>query len=377
MLNIGDWRTIYLCEMGLTLCSFAAVFALKLPPGMRIKVFEKLDFVTFALWMPGVALLCAVLLQGRLQWWTEQPWMAFALIAGMFLLMVGWFIEHHRTNPLIQTRWLGSGEALRFAAGALIMRFLLSEQTFAATNLLRTLGMGPDQMAHLYGIILLGLVCGFVFSAATFGPKMVIVQLALSLVLILFGSLIDRNATSLVRPHDLYPSQFMLAFANGMFMGPLLLIGVMKALSKGAHYIVTFAVMFSMSQAVGGALGGAVYGTFQQSRQHEYSAQMIMHVEPTDPIVSQRIQIQSQMYQGVITDPVLRNAQGAATLSKAVTQEAQVRAYNDVFTLNAIIGTLFLLITAYHIIGVMRKKKAEDKGKAGSSQGDAGGAAAI
>ena len=58
--------------------------------------------------------------------------------------------------------------------------------------------------------------------------------------------------------------------------------------------------------------------------------------------MAQRLQIQGQVYGQVITDPVLRNAQGIALLSQAATREANVRAYNDVVVLNTFIALAFL-----------------------------------
>ena len=61
LLVFGQWHNLYLFEAGLALCSLAAVVVLKLPPGMHIKVFEKKDFLSFALMAPGAAMLVAVL----------------------------------------------------------------------------------------------------------------------------------------------------------------------------------------------------------------------------------------------------------------------------------------------------------------------------
>ena len=73
LLEIDGWRAVYLLEMGLALMCWAATILLRLPLSQRFRVFDKLDFVTFALFAPGVALLCAVLGLGRIVWWTEAP----------------------------------------------------------------------------------------------------------------------------------------------------------------------------------------------------------------------------------------------------------------------------------------------------------------
>lgn len=359
LLDLGDWKTLYLFEFGLAVCSLAACFMLKLPPGIRIAAFEWRDFVTFALLAPAFALVGAVLAQGRTQWWTEQPWMAIALIVALGLFIAGFSFEHYRSNPLLQTRWLGSAGALRFAIAALMLRMLLSEQTFAATGLFRTLGMAQDQLQLFYAVMLGGLVAGTAFSALTFGPKIIPVQILLAVVLIIVGSLMDNNATSLVRPHDMMLSQFFLAFASGVFMGPLVMVGIMSALAKGANHIVSFAILFGVTQALGGLAGPAVYGTFQQVREHEYSGQINANLDPSDPVVAQRLALQGQVYARQITDPVLRQAQGTAQLAQASTREANVRAFNDVFTLNAIVAGLFLLWSLAGLTITARAKKNE------------------
>ncbi|WP_182083959.1 MFS transporter [Aureimonas sp. ME7] len=357
LLDIADWRGLYLFELGMALLSMAAVVVLKLPPGMRIRVFEPLDILTFALAAPAFACLAAVLSQWRVEWWADQPWMAYALIAAILLLAAAFFVEHHRRFPMIQTRWLGASEVLRFTFGALMLRFLLSEQTYAATGLLRTLGMGPDQLRPLYVVILAGTAMGALTSAVLFSPKRILWLLAASVVLIVAASWMDQSATSQTRPHDLFASQFVISLAAGMFVGPLLLTGMTRALARGADYVITFVILFSLTQSLGGLLGPAVYGTFQQYREHEYSAAITAGVDPTDPVVAQRLQRQNQIYAATITDPVLRAAQGRAQLAQTATREANVRAYNDVVTLNTAIAVAFLGWSIFRILAVRRQER--------------------
>lgn len=354
LLDLGDWHTLYLFELGIALIALATATLLKLPSGVRIHVLQWQDFVTFLLMATAFGLIAAVLGQGVLQWWTEQPWMAFALIAA-FILFVGAFrLEHYRAFPLLQTRWLGTREMLYFAFGAFMIRMLLAEQTYAATGLLRVLGMGPDQLRFFYAVVLVGAVCGVAISTVLFSPKTVIPQLLASMVLILVASLIDRNATNLVRPQDMVMSQFLMALASGLFLGPLLFTGAMRALAKGVDHLITFIVLYSVTQGLGGLAGPALYGTFQTMRQHEYSAQMTMHVNPADPVVAGRLALQGQIYRSQVTDPVLRQAMGVSQLAQSATREARVRAYNDVFTLNAILAFLFFLWSLYRNLMALR-----------------------
>ncbi|MCH8686757.1 MFS transporter [Pedomonas mirosovicensis] len=371
LLDLGEWNALYVFESGLAFLSLAAVVVLKLPRGMRIQVFEPLDFLTFLLAAPALALIGAVLAQGRVEWWSDQPWMAWAIIAAIVLLSAAFLIEHHRRNPLIQTRWLGTLPMARFTLGALTIRFLLAEQTFGAVGMLRTLGMGPDQLQSLYAVILAGILVGLVTSATTFSREAIVPQILVSVALICIASFIDATATSLDRPQQFFFSQFLMAIAGGLFFGPMLLAGFNRALQQGPNYIVTFVVLFSITQNLGGLAGPALLNTFQQFREHEYSSEITADINPTNPVVAGRLQLQGQIYGRVMTDPVRRQAQGTAQLGQIATREANVLAYNDVFLLTGAMAMAYLAWSLIFVVGRARRARAEAQASAGPGQGPA------
>ena len=342
LLVYGQWHNLYLFEAGLALCSLAAVVVLKLPPGMHIKVFEKMDFLSFALMAPGAAMLVAVLAQGYSHWWFDEAWLAWLLIGAVVLILAALFVEHHRANPLLQTRWLVTPNILRFIVGAFLIRFLTSEQTFGAVGLLRTLGMGPDQMQPLFVVILAGTIAGMLASALTFSPKTLIPQLIAAIVLFGVAALIDYGRTSLDRPQDFFLSQFLVALGSGMFMGPLVLLGITQALKFGPNYVVTFTVVLSMTQSLGAMTGSALLSTYQLHREQVYSSELTADINPADPQVAQRLLQQQGVYRALVTDPVQRAAQGTALLGQVARREANVRAFNDVFALSGILAMVFL-----------------------------------
>lgn len=355
LLDQVDWRVLYAFEAGLALCSFAAVVSLKLPVGIRIHVLEKADFLTFALVAPGVALLGAVLAQGLNGWWMDTAWLAWALIGAIVLLTLAAMHEYHRARPLLQIRWLLNAGTLAFVFGALMMRFLVSEQSYGAVGLLRTLGMGPDQLQPLFGVMLLGMLSGTAVSAITFGPRAVPLQLLASVVLIAAAGFMDHQSTSLSRPQDFYASQFLLSFAAAMFLGPLMLSGVMQALQHGADHMISFIVLFSVTQALGGLAGPALLGTLQAQRTTAHVQAISAHVDPTQAAASQRLAQQQRLYGAVVADPVQRAAQGTAQLGQTVRREAAVRAFNDVF---ALIGALALAYLGWMLLRAWRTLRA-------------------
>ncbi|MCS4234048.1 MFS family permease [Stenotrophomonas sp. BIGb0135] len=342
LVDTGQWHNLYLFEAGLALCAFAAVVLLKLPPGVQIKAFEPLDFLTFALLAPAVALLVIVLAQGYVRWWLDTPWLGWALVASITLATTAFVIEHYRRNPLLQTRWLASLPVLHFIVGAFLIRFLTTEQSYGVVGLMRQLGMGPDQMRPLFGVVLAGVVTGIAAASLTFGPKRIIAQLLMAILLLGSAALLDQHRTSLDRPHDFYASQFLASVGAGMFMGPLIMLGITQALKQGVDHMITFLVTLSITQTLGGLAGSAVLGTYQLHREQVYSSALVSQLDPADGVVAQRLKQQQQLYAGLLTDPVQRSAQGTAQLALTTRREANVRAFNDVFSLSGTVALAFL-----------------------------------
>ncbi|KAG1389493.1 hypothetical protein G6F58_013269 [Rhizopus delemar] len=67
----------------------------------------------------------------------------------------------------------------------------------------------------------------------------------------------DQHRTSLDRPHDFYVSQFLASVGAGMFMGPLIMLGISAALKQGVDHMITFLVTLSITQTLGGLAGSA------------------------------------------------------------------------------------------------------------------------
>ena len=340
LVELSEWQGFHAFELGLSLLSLAAVFALRLPPSEKMKVFDPLDFVTFALFAPGIALLCAVLGLGRIVWWTEAAWIGWALIGSIVLLTTALLVEFNRKTPLINLSWLSGPVIVRLALVIIGVRIVLSEQTTGAVGLMTQLGVGPDQMHGLFGLILLATAAGSLISAFTMNPAKLDKPIAIALGLIAVGAFIDSHATVLTRPAQLYLSQALLAFAAAFFIGPAMMQGIVQVLQKGAQNLVSFIVVFGIGQNVGGLLGTAIVGTLETVREKYHSSQLSEAITLGDPLVVQRLQQLSGAYGRVISDPALRTAEGQILLQQQITQQAHVLAYNDVFLLMSIFAAL-------------------------------------
>ncbi|MFJ3487240.1 MFS transporter [Pseudomonas sp. NPDC090202] len=342
LLQIAEWRGLYLFELGMCLLSLGCVLLLKLPPGDRFKAFEKLDFLTFAILASGFAALCAVLSLGRIEWWLEEPWIGVALAAAIALIVIGIGIEHNRTRPLLITRWLGSGRMLRFALGVTLTRLVLSEQATGAVGFLQGMNQGTEQLHTLYLFMLLGSVAGLAVSALTIDPQHLFKPLIISLGMVAAGAIMDSFSTSLTRGPQMYFSQFLLAFGGTFFLGPTLVLGMSGVLSNPRN-MVSFSVMFGICQNVGSLIGSALLGTFQVWREKFHSAHIVEHVTLFDAQVQSRLTGTSASYISAIADPSARTNQGIRSLAAAATREANTLAYNDVFMLIALIAILTMI----------------------------------
>lgn len=343
LLISGDWHMLYRFELGLALVTLAAIMTLPLPPSDRIKAFEGKDFVTFAMLAPGLWLLIAVLSEGRIEWWTERAWIGWSLAASVALIAAGIVHEHRRANPLINTRWIGTREMLRLFAVAATVRILLSEQTFGSVGLLSVVGMNNDQMVTLNAVVILASIAGLVFALVTFNPAHVGRPITLAVVLIGIASFMDADSTNLTRPANFYVSQGLIGFATMLFMAEAVAIGFARTLLAGSRNLVSFVVLFGMSQSVGGLAGSALLGTFQTWREKYHSHELVQNIVMTDPQVAARLRAGAGAVAGVVGDPVLRSAEGAAILSQQVAREANILAYNDVFLLAGALSVLAAL----------------------------------
>jgi MFS family permease len=343
LLDWGDWHMLYWFELALALASLAAVMALALPPSERSKAFERLDFLTFGLLAPGLWLLIAVLSQGQILWWTERAWLGWALAGSVALIAAALLVEHRRVNPLIDTRWLGTREMLRLILVATSIRILLSEQTYGSAGLMTLLGMLNDQMIVLNLIVVLASLVGLATAIVFFKPHRLAWPLTLATVLIAAAAFMDAGASNLTRPANLYLSQALIGFASTLFLAQAMVIGIARTLLNGGRNLISFVVLFGLSQSVGGLLGTSLLGTFQVIRAKFHYHELVQNLVMTDPAVAARVRAGGGALGGVVGDPVLRGAEGTLLLAQQVAREANILAFNDVFLLVGMLAVLACL----------------------------------
>lgn len=342
LLADGDIQNLFVFEFGLALACLGCVALLRLPPSETIPAFEKLDLLTFSLFAPGIGLLCAVFVQARTVWWSTA-WIGYSLAASIVLIGAAMMIEHHRANPMLNTRWIGSRDIVRFALVAATIRLLLSEQNFGAVGLLTVVGMGADQLVPFWSVVTLATLAGLALGVLTLDPQDLLRPIVISVALICVGALMDADASNLTRPANLYVSQALIAFAAMYFLGPSMMTGLFSALARGPSHMVSYSAVFGIAQTLGGLGGAALLGTYQVVRERAHSQDLVATLTPGDPQVATRVQTLAGAYGRVLGDPAQRQAQGLTLFSQQVSREAQILAFNDVFRLIAAVAFVALL----------------------------------
>jgi hypothetical protein len=342
LLEFAEWRGLYLFELGLTLVTLGAVLCLKLPPGDRFKAFRPMDFLTFSLFAPGVALLVAAVTFGRVLWWTDQAWIGVALAVSIVLILAAVCVEHNRQHPILNLRWLSNGIIARMFMFMMLVRVVLSVQSIGAVGFLRLVGLNNDQMQNLFAVVLVCTLLGIVVSVLILDPAHLMAPQVVALLIMALGAWIESTATNVTRPEQMYLGQGMLAFGGVMFLGPLLLALLGSVITNPGN-LITFSVLFGLTQNLGSLLGTSLLGTFQIWREKFHSSVLAEQLSALDPLVASRIQQYGAAYARMLADPAARARQGLASLSASQTREANILAYNDVFLLIALIAALSAL----------------------------------
>lgn len=341
MLALSSWQGLYVTELAVALTALLALSLLPLPPSVRSKSFEPLDLVSILLLLPAMILLCGVLAQGRALWWTDTPWLGWALAAAVILLAAAIMIERLRQRPLLRLDWITSTEILRFAAVAMLVRLALAEQTFGAVGLLAGSGLNNDQFHTLFALVAGAMALGAMTALLTLSLSRLPYQVMAAALIIGFGAWLDGDATSLTGPEQLYLSQSLIGFGTALFMGPALVYGVSKMIARGPAFLVSFVVLFSITQNIGGLAGSALLGSAQVIASRGHWQALSSHLLIGDPQVADRLKA------------------GAGLLSQTLAREAAVAAYNDVFSL---VTALSLLTAAYVgyliIVNTLRRRRA-------------------
>lgn len=330
MLFVDKWHGLHLIEPAVALSVLALLAAFPFPPSEHKPAFERLDFVTFGLAISGTLLLCGVLGLGRVYWWHDTPFLGWMLVAALPLIAAALLVELHRPRPLLHIDWLLSGTMVRFGAIALLIRLALTEQTYGSVGLLTSGGLINDQLHTLFGFVSLSMVLGVIVTCLVVTQKTIRLQIAFAAAIVGVGSWLDSGATDLTRPPQLYLSQSLIGFGTTLFIGPALAFGLRQVAAKGGDYLISFIVMFNLTQNLGGYVGSALIGSYEYIQTQAHAVAISEDLVASNPEVVQRIEAGAGAISGYVVDPLLRQTEGIALLSQSLQTQSTVLAFDDV-----------------------------------------------
>lgn len=332
----GDISHVFRFQFALSLLGFGMVYLLRLPPGLRKQTFEKLDIPSIALFIIGVAALCAFLIQGRIQWW-DTPWLGYALIVAILGLGGCFLIEANRKSPMLDLSWLSSRSILALALIGAAVRILVAEQGFGASGMFAALGYGNEQLTDYFCILTGATLAGMALSVVRLDPKDLTRPVLFAILVIGVAAFADTRTGVMTRPQDLYLTQAAIAFGAVFAMGPIMMEGMLRALAAGQSYVISFIAVFSLSQSVGGLAGISLLSAFHSVRLKTHLIDAGSTLTLANQPFAQALGNVARRVAPLQSDPALQQQAAAYSIAQEVGREAAVLAFNDVFLL---IGTL-------------------------------------
>jgi hypothetical protein len=177
------------------------------------------------------------------------------------MIITALILENGRTAPLLNLRWLGSGDIVRFAFAILMARVVLAEQN-VATKFLSALGGSDEHLRALSIVTFVSAVAGVIVSAITVNVEKLVMPMMLAVTAIAAATLADSSATSLEHLPWFYLSQAVISFAAMFFLGPALVLGITSALQKSGRELLSFIVLFGAINSIGALTGQALFGSY-------------------------------------------------------------------------------------------------------------------
>ena len=375
----GDLNGVFAFQAALALACTACLFALPLPPGITVrKSFTLVDALSFTLFASGIALLCAFLVQGRTVWWTTQ-WLGWLLAGGAGLTGLalyshppkasygvasprrtkayclrrralsetfgGWlYIESTRHKPMLDWHWMTVPQILIFAVMGAMARLLTSEQTVGAAGLMGTLGISGAQMTTFYLIVAGASLLGAAASLVLLDINDIRRPVMIALACFALGAWLEIGVGMQTRPAQLYFSQSIVAFATLLFMGPMMLEGIVRALAKSPDHIMSFSAVFGLSQTLGGLAGAAAFSAFLTYRTRDHLAAIAQNLTLSNPALAADIQRNAATLSATLSDPVLLQGKAVSQITAQAGKEAAVAAYSDLFALLATMAAVSTLV---------------------------------
>ncbi|PZO63508.1 MAG: MFS transporter [Paracoccus denitrificans] len=350
LIGDGGLMNMHLLSLGLAMICLTLVYRLPLRPVPHMKVIEAADFISFTLIFIGISGLTIAFVMGPIYYWVDAPWIGSIIAGAVGSLAIAVIIELNRARPIIDVRWLASPAMLHLAFTLFLFRLLLSEQSSGAPRMFQVLGLANAQMEGLFTVIVLATLMGGLACIAWIKITRVPMFHLIALILIAAGAWMDSYATVLTRPHEMFISQALIAFAGMLFLPSAMMNGLIAALSRGPQYILSFVVIFIATQSIGGIAGSGLFTTIINNRVAVHTHVLGEELQTTSAPTAQAVASRAAAMTASVGDPTMRQAQAVSMISQDVTQQATVLAYNDAYKLTSLAAMVAAIALLLHMV---------------------------
>ncbi|TPK68994.1 MFS transporter [Mesorhizobium sp. B2-4-15] len=300
----------------------------------------------------GFSLLYAALDQGNRLDWLNSGLICGLLLAG-FLLVIAFVIHELRHDqPLINLRFVVSGNIPLLAALLIAFRFVLLSTALIIPQYLATV-QGFKSLQT--GDVLLWIAAPQLVLAPLIGKLLKHVDarlpLAAGFVLIGVACFMATGLTQDWASDDFLPSQIVQAIGQSLGFISLIWFST-RHIYRGDAF--TFGAFLQTFRLFGGELGVAFIGTFLRVREQFHSNLIGLHVAAGSYLTDQRL----DQYRAAVTTrsvgPDETNARAAALLARVVQTQSNLLSYIDGFV---VIG--FSTVGCLALIALLRSPPAE------------------
>lgn len=170
-------------------------------------------------------------------------------------------------------------------------------------------------MSTFYLIVAGGMLAGVVGSLILLDINDIRRPVMVALACFALGAWLEIGVGMQTRPAQLYFSQFIVAFASLLFMGPMMLEGALRALAKSPDHIMSFSAVFGLSQTLGGLAGVAAFSAFLTYRTRDHLAAIAQNLTLSNPALAADIQRNAAALSATLSDPVLLQGRAVSQIT--------------------------------------------------------------
>jgi DHA2 family multidrug resistance protein len=322
------------------------------PPYIKNSRPGTIDGIGFGLLTVWLATLQIVLDKGQQEDWFASSWTAWFSVISVAALVALVVRELRTPEPIVDMRvfrdrnfWVGTMMTTVIMAGmysALTMLPLFLQTLLGYTSQNAGLATAPRGIGAMIAMPVVGFLMSYIDGRWLMAAGIACIAAAT----FMFGNLtLDVGMASIVGPNLLKGA------GMGLVMVPLMAMS-MGTLPK--HKIGNASGVFNLMRNLGGSIGISVSTTYLARVTQAHQANLVSHLTPYDPAFQQRLASLTAGL-GQISGAPQAQAQAYGLLHGLLLQQANLRAYVDMFCWTA-------LIMALCLPGVLLLRKTVTKG---------------